>query len=810
MTTVEIDFTPLGQAARTWSNQQDEIFAWFEGPGARNPLALDAPRSLVVRARAGTGKTTTILEGINRAPDQSILLCAFNKRIADELQAKLGNERAAAKTLHSVGFAAVRTVWRNVRVATGSARAWSLAKAVCYDGKGYGYDRDGDAVPDDAVSLVVKLHTKGREMLPHATKGGELFDLAVQFDCTPSEDFLATPGFAKFDTDWVCDKAAKAMDLAGREKPAEDIDFTDMIFLPLRNGWLRPQYDLVVVDEAQDMNMAQLEIAQSILKRGGRMCVVGDDRQCHPDDEMVELTGGVRTPIQDVRVGMEVVSYHECFRGIRTQGRRVLETATRKYTGAMLTVKAGGEGVRVTPNHRLPTRFRDDGRERWALYLMEKDNICRVGCCQFLYDSGFGPTIRARQEDADRLWILDVFDSRSAGRIQETLVALRFGLPERSGLYSKPEVKDAILKAIGDNSLAATECLESFGRKYAYPLYSKGDGKHFGRYVYITEACNLLIGENELRTYDGSRDGGGWEPVRCVDSEYVTDVDVHSLKVETTEGGLALYVAGRILVHNSIYGFRGADSGSIDRLKVELHALELPLTVTYRCGLKIVEEAQKLVPDFEADASVGEGSIRTIRGMQALVVGGTDGMGEDGGTGAQPNDFILSRKNAPLAKVAMAFIRAQKRVRVEGKDIGAGLKLQVVKLRAKGIADLLEKLTDWEIDQVSKFYAMGTELGMAKADDAHDKADTIRVLCEDVVSVEELLARIDGLFADYGKNMIVCSSVHKAKGLEADRVFVLRDTLNAAFGKDQREEQNIVYVAVTRAKEELIWVEGVK
>ena len=36
---------------------------------------------------------------------------------------------------------------------------------------------------------------------------------------------------------------------------------------------------MVVVDEAQDMTSAQLEIAVGACKRGGRVVIVGDDRQ---------------------------------------------------------------------------------------------------------------------------------------------------------------------------------------------------------------------------------------------------------------------------------------------------------------------------------------------------------------------------------------------------------------------------------------------------------------------------------------------------------------------------------------------------
>ena len=60
-----------------WSPLQLAIFGAFENP-------LQGP--FVVQAVAGSGKTTTLVEGVNRAPETSILAVAFNKRIAVELE----------------------------------------------------------------------------------------------------------------------------------------------------------------------------------------------------------------------------------------------------------------------------------------------------------------------------------------------------------------------------------------------------------------------------------------------------------------------------------------------------------------------------------------------------------------------------------------------------------------------------------------------------------------------------------------------------------------------------------------------------
>src|SRR3990167_3391898 len=100
---------------KTWSEEQRAIFRHFAGGRQAG--------NLVVRARAGTGKTTTIVAGIGQAPEQKILLAAFNKRIATELQAKVRNPRAEVKTLHSLGFAYVRRNWSDVRLDGDGERA---------------------------------------------------------------------------------------------------------------------------------------------------------------------------------------------------------------------------------------------------------------------------------------------------------------------------------------------------------------------------------------------------------------------------------------------------------------------------------------------------------------------------------------------------------------------------------------------------------------------------------------------------------------------------------------------------------------
>jgi superfamily I DNA/RNA helicase len=186
-----------------------------------------------------------------------------------------------------------------------------------------------------------------------------------------------------------------------------------------------------------------------------------------------------------------------------------------------------------------------------------------------------------------------------------------------------------------------------------------------------------------------------------------------------------------------------------------------------------------------------------------------------------------------------------KRCKIEGKDIGKGL-IALVNRMAKGkaknsMAEFLGKLGRWEEKEIGRAERSKDRSAESRIERIRDQADTLRALSDGLSGVPELKARIDDLFAnkeqDRVETRVTCSSIHRSKGLEADRVFVLRDTLNPSlpcgcghwpgahegddgschmchcsrFEDDNvriQEERNIEYVAITRAKEELIWVDG--
>jgi DNA helicase-2/ATP-dependent DNA helicase PcrA len=526
---------------RIWSPAQEAIFAHFaKGQSAGH---------LTVIARAGTGKSTTMVEGAERSPDRRVMLTAFNKTVADELKERVGFGRISASTLHSLGYRLIKHAYGDVDVRKPTWKRASEATEVAAAMLGM-------PKPQFTVSrLISKLHSTARTTIPEAQTGPELKALAVQFDMVP-DDMSEAEGWT-FDA--VLGVAAMAMEVCSKPPFPLGIDYDDMLFLPIRNKLMIPAYDLVVVDEAQDMSASQLTLARGIVKPGGRIVLVGDDRQ-------------------------------------------------------------------------------------------------------------------------------------------------------------------------------------------------------------------------------------------------------------------------------AIYGFRGADSGGLARLTKELGSTVLKLTTTYRCGKAIVAKAKELVPDFEAGPDNHEGKVINLGAsvVPAMVEAG---------------DFVLSRTNAPLARMALAILKMGKPVRVMGadKELGARI-LELAKKLGTGAAgrsipEFLKRLTRWRTDETKRAQEGEMEERISQIADI---GDVLLALSEGASGVPEMQTRLSTLFEGkedlHFSELVVCSSIHRSKGLEARRVFVLKDslypTVNCAICRHrhytddvcsrdgcgceeyepdpqaQLEEQNLAYVAITRAKEELVWVSG--
>ena len=74
-------------------------------------------------------------------------------------------------------------------------------------------------------------------------------------------------------------------------------------------------------------------------------------------------------------------------------------------------------------------------------------------------------------------------------------------------------------------------------------------------------------------------------------------------------------------------------------------------------------------------------------------------------------------------------------------------------------------------------------------------------------TVGGIVNEIKRVFDNNDKGEIMLSTVHKAKGLEADNVYILAtERMPHPKATNPKEERNICYVAITRAKKTLLYV----
>jgi superfamily I DNA/RNA helicase len=234
-----------------------------------------------------------------------------------------------------------------------------------------------------------------------------------------------------------------------------------------------------------------------------------------------------------------------------------------------------------------------------------------------------------------------------------------------------------------------------------------------------------------------------------------------------------------------LYNFRGADWEKIDETLTKLNPAIFSLPICYRCPEKVVELARQIVSDIEVAPKAKQGEIFHITPQQMLTL-------------IKPGDFVLSRTNAPLIKFCMMAIKNGIRANIRGRDIGKNLLSFVNRSKSKSVKSFLSYLVKWKDNEIQKAI-------VEKRDQTWiiDRYECLSNLCEDIETIKELTEKIKTIFNDDASNVVIFSSVHRAKGDETDNVFVLKDTLKQGYSE---EEDNIVYVAITRSKSKLYMV----
>jgi superfamily I DNA/RNA helicase len=263
------------------------------------------------------------------------------------------------------------------------------------------------------------------------------------------------------------------------------------------------------------------------------------------------------------------------------------------------------------------------------------------------------------------------------------------------------------------------------------------------------------------------------------------------LVLACTQFGRCIIVGDK---NQAIYGFRGADSGSIAIFKNQLEARgkivkEFGLTLTWRCPKLVVAEANRYVKDFNCLETAETGSVHVNAYLNP-----------------QKGDMVLCRYNAPLVSAFYDLITQGKSAYILGRDMHKGLVNYVNKItKNKGMSssDFLDLLTTNYNVEYNKL--VGAEK-QNQANTLSDKYECIKIFASKANFVGGIITEIEKLFNSKSKGDIQLSTVHKAKGLEADNVYILAtERMPHPKASNMQEERNICYVAITRAKRNLYY-----
>ncbi len=282
----------------------------------------------------------------------------------------------------------------------------------------------------------------------------------------------------------------------------------------------------------------------------------------------------------------------------------------------------------------------------------------------------------------------------------------------------------------------------------------------------------------------------------------------------------------------SIYAFAGADFDSINRIIARLNPQLLPLKIVYRCGSAIVDVANQLCAEDEKliSACLHTGKVEVVAAadyMERLIPG---------------RSAVIGRTTKRLVQGCLKVLQTGKKAKVLGKNLGVNIAAVVTRIEAmrvrRGVSllrpdlsNLLELLNEYKASETKTLKESRQNPEMAISE-VEDKIETCRAFftaymgkcndsslrvqddpkCSFNKTTKDFKVYIRGLFSDddSAKDFILFMTAHRSKGGEWEDVYIIgSDEFPHPRAKSERQkqqEQNLMYVAVTRAIENLCFV----
>lgn len=275
------------------------------------------------------------------------------------------------------------------------------------------------------------------------------------------------------------------------------------------------------------------------------------------------------------------------------------------------------------------------------------------------------------------------------------------------------------------------------------------------------------------------------------------------------ENGRLLFVGDP---KQAIMGFAGADCNSYQNILEKTGAIELPLSTCYRCPQNHIELVKKNFPEIKIEACPEQ----SRRAKSEAPSGKIEVITEDDLWGNKScrlveGDMVLSRKTAPLVSLCIKLISKGIAATVKGKSIGEQLKgtlKEIAKIPLFEYANFNSSVNIYRDSKKQRYKGLDNEEQLIVS--LNDKLSALIAIYRSqpqANSISDLENYIDTLFSDE-HSPIILSTCHRAKGLEGDRIFIIKPEDMPMRWRNQQswqkqQEDNLLYVALTRSKSEL-------
>ncbi len=190
----------------------------------------------------------------------------------------------------------------------------------------------------------------------------------------------------------------------------------------------------ILVHNCQDTNHAQYVLINLLAKKYKNICVVGDDAQCLPKGSKI-LTAQGHKPIEKISSKDSVISASGFG---RVENAKIDKIYKRKYQGKLIQIKTKtNKIINTTPNHIVFGKLQPKPGLFYIYLMYRKDKGFRIGYTQGVRGASRngkriianGLSVRANQEAADKIWILEIANNLSGAVYKEQYYAFKYGIP---------------------------------------------------------------------------------------------------------------------------------------------------------------------------------------------------------------------------------------------------------------------------------------------------------------------------------------------------------------------------------------------